>query len=60
MKVHLPYGRQGLDVELPDRAQVLLPERLPSLADPLEAVRQALREPIGSAPLAELVHEEEW
>src|SRR4030042_1505301 len=52
MKVHLPYGRQGLDVELPDRAHVLLPERLPSLGDPLEAVRQALREPIGSPPPA--------
>jgi len=59
MKVHLPYGRQGLDVELPDRAHVLLPERLPSLADPLEAVRQALREPIGSPPLAELVQPED-
>jgi nickel-dependent lactate racemase len=56
MKVHLPYGRLGLDVELPDRAHVLVPERLPALADPLEAVRQALREPIGSGPLAELVH----
>ena len=59
MKVHLPYGRQGLDVELPDRAHVLLPERLPALADPREAVRQALREPIGSAPLAELVRPED-
>jgi nickel-dependent lactate racemase len=59
MKVHLPYGRQGLDVELPDRAHVLLPERLPSLGNPLEAVRQALREPIGSPPLAELVKPED-
>jgi nickel-dependent lactate racemase len=59
MKVHLPYGRQGLDVELPDRAHVLLPERLPRLADPLKSVRQALREPIGSPPLAELVHAED-
>jgi nickel-dependent lactate racemase len=59
MKVHLPYGRQGLDVELPDRAHVLLPERLPPLADSLEAVRQALRDPIGSPPLAELVHPED-
>jgi nickel-dependent lactate racemase len=59
MKVHLPYGRLGLDVELPDRAHVLVPERLPALADPLEAVRQALQEPIGSPPLAELVHAED-
>jgi len=37
-----------------------LPERLPSLGDPLEAVRQALREPIGSPPLAELDRAAEW
>jgi len=55
MKVHLPYGRQGLEVELPEQAQVLLPERVPALARPQEAVRQALRQPIGSPPLAELV-----
>jgi len=55
MKVRLPYGRQGLEVALPDQAQVLLPERVPTLARPEEAVRQALRQPIGSPPLAELV-----
>jgi len=55
MKVHLPYGRRGLEVALPEQAQVLLPERVPVLARPEEAVRQALRQPIGSPPLAELV-----
>ncbi len=42
MKVHLPYGRQGLEVTLPDQAQVLLPKRVPAVARPEEAVRQAL------------------
>jgi nickel-dependent lactate racemase len=55
MKVHLPYGRQGLEVELPEHAEVLLPKRVPALARPEEGVRQALREPVGSPPLAELV-----
>jgi nickel-dependent lactate racemase len=55
MKVHLPYGREGLQVELPDQAQVLLPKRVPALARPEEAVRQALSQAIGSPPLAELV-----
>jgi nickel-dependent lactate racemase len=55
MKVHLPYGRHGLEVELPEQAQVLLPKRVPALARLEEAVRQALRQPIGSPPLAELV-----
>jgi len=55
MKVHLPYGRQGLEVELPEQARVLLPKRVPPLPRPEEAVREALRQPIGSPPLAELV-----
>jgi nickel-dependent lactate racemase len=55
MKVRLSYGRQGLEADLPEQTQVLLPRRLPALAQPEEAVRQALRQPIGSPPLAELV-----
>jgi nickel-dependent lactate racemase len=55
MKVHLPYGRQGLQVELPEQVRVLLPKHVPALARPEEAVRQALRQPIGSPPLAEVV-----
>jgi nickel-dependent lactate racemase len=55
MKVRLSYGRQGLEVEMPEQAQVLLPKRVPPLAQPQEAVREALRQPIGSPPLAELV-----
>ncbi len=55
MKVHLAYGRDGLDVELPDSAHVLLPERVPTLADPAAAVQAALRQPIASPPLRDLV-----
>jgi len=55
MKVHLSYGRHGLDVELPDGADVLLPERTPALPRPEVAVREALRQPIGSRPLSALL-----
>jgi len=55
MKVHLSYGRHGLDVELPDDADVLLPERTPALPRPEAAVREALRQPIGSRPLSALL-----
>src|SRR3972149_5181164 len=54
MKLHLAYGRDGLEVELPDHAHVLTPERLPALADPAAAIRGALREPIASPPLRDL------
>jgi len=55
MKVHLAYGRHGLDVELPDAADVLLPERTPALPQPQAAVREALSQPIGSRPLPALL-----
>ena len=55
MRVQLAYGRHELNVELPDHAHPLLPERLPALADPTTAIREALRQPIASPPLRELV-----
>ncbi len=56
MRVHLEYGRTGLDVELPDRNVVgcLQYRSLQPLADPQAAVRQCLERPIGSPPLAAL------
>jgi nickel-dependent lactate racemase len=55
MKVELAYGRSGLRVDLPDDAHVLEPVQVSALPDPVAAVREALRRPIGCAPLRELV-----
>ena len=55
MKVQLAYGRTGLRVDLPNHAHVLEPAQVPALPDPIAAVREALRRPIGCAPLQELV-----
>ena len=57
MRVHLEYGRSGLDVELPDRHVVKCLGYPPSqpLADPQAAVRQcAGAAQSASPPLAEL------
>ncbi len=56
MRVHLEYGRTGLDVELPERNVVgcLRYRPLEPLADPEGAVRRSLERPIGSPSLAEL------
>lgn len=56
MKVHLDYGRAGLDVQLPDDLTVSIvePAKGVPLADPRAAVAAALAAPIGTAPLAEL------
>jgi lactate racemase len=57
MKVHLAYGRDGLDVSLPDSAQITLlePRYVPGLSDEDAAMRAALRQPMGTLPVRELV-----
>jgi nickel-dependent lactate racemase len=56
MITELRYGRDGLQVELPDAnvAAVLRQRQLPSLQDPVAATRDALSDPIDCAPLAEI------
>jgi len=54
MKLTLPYGEHGLDVEVHDTATVLVPERTPPLADPVAAGREAVAEPIAGPPLARI------
>ncbi len=56
MQVHLEYGEQGLDVELPDDATVLQPRDVAGLPDPQQAVADALAQPLGSPPLGEVVN----
>ncbi|MBF8282453.1 MAG: hypothetical protein HW378_1368 [Anaerolineales bacterium] len=53
--VHLAYGREGLTVELPGPVDVAAAPLVPGLPDEAAALRAALREPIGSRPLAALV-----
>jgi lactate racemase len=56
MKLKLDYGRTGLDVTLPDANLVgpLSIRPAPPLADPQAAILEAMANPIGSRPLAEL------
>jgi nickel-dependent lactate racemase len=56
MKVTLDYGRTGLPIELPDDRVVgpLAIRPAAPLADPQAAVEQALTQPIGTPPLAEV------
>lgn len=53
--VRLAYGRNGLLADLPASADVLEPRYLRGLADPEAAMRTALRNPIASPPLRQLV-----
>lgn len=58
MRVQLEYGRTGLTVELPDDRVVrkLGYRHMPAIADPEAEVQRLLRQPTGTAPLAELAH----
>jgi nickel-dependent lactate racemase len=56
MKVHLQYGRDGLDVEIPsERVRVIEPTFVPGLPDEEAAFTEAVRAPIGGKPLRECV-----
>jgi nickel-dependent lactate racemase len=56
MRVHLDYGTQGLEVDLPDeRVTVIEPVRRPAVPDPHATLLDAIRRPIGCAPLGQQV-----
>ena len=57
MKVHLAYGKQGLDIHLSDtlRVDVLTPRQPKAECDPAGAVRTALQYPIGCKALSRQV-----
>ena len=54
-KVKLAYGKDDLIIQVPDKAVIIEPKHLPGLADEKSAVLTALRQPIGTPPLKEMV-----
>ena len=56
MRVDLPFGRELLPIEVPDYATVLRPNPTASTLGPVEAIRDALRNPIAGPPLTERVN----
>ncbi|MCL4833691.1 MAG: nickel-dependent lactate racemase [Caldilineaceae bacterium] len=56
MKIHLQYGRDGLDVDVPDEnVTVLRPQFVSGLADEQAGFVEAVRAPIGSPPLRQKI-----
>lgn len=55
MRLHLPFGRAGLEVDVPEGAEVLALPDMPALSDPQGAVRGCLRSPTGCPPLTGMV-----
>ena len=55
MRIHLQYGQRGLDIDLPGDVTVLQPRFVEGLPDEHAAFLDAVRTPIDSAPLSEVV-----
>src|SRR5689334_19954295 len=56
MRVHLQYSTDGLSVDLPgSNITVLEPKFLNGLADEAAGFREAVRKPIGSKPLKDVI-----
>jgi len=55
MNVDLLYGQEGLSVDLPEDSLLIEPKNLNKLEDEKEAIRQALRDPIGTDSLKESI-----
>jgi nickel-dependent lactate racemase len=60
MNVHLQYGREGIDVEIPsNNVTVLRPQFVAGLPDEKAAFLDAVRAPIDAAPLAQQIDAED-
>ena len=55
MQIQLKYGRGFLDVDVPEDATVVWPQETAGLPDEAAALTEALRRPLGTAPLRDLV-----
>ncbi|MBP1971243.1 nickel-dependent lactate racemase [Virgibacillus natechei] len=55
MNTELLYGKEGLTLDLPENAYIIEPKNLPKLGNDKEAIKEHLRNPIGSPSLKESV-----
>jgi lactate racemase len=56
MIIHLQYGKEGFEVDIPSsNVTTLAPRFIPGLPDEAAAFREAVRAPINSKPLRELI-----
>lgn len=55
VKTELLYGKEGLELNLPAQSFIIEPKNLLKLEDEKEAIRHALRNPIGTSSLKESV-----
>jgi nickel-dependent lactate racemase len=55
LRINLAYGRTGLEVDLPYEVDVIRARFVPGIPDETDALKSAMRAPIASPPLRELI-----
>jgi nickel-dependent lactate racemase len=55
VRIHLQYGRDGIDAEIPGDVTVVAPRFVEGLPDERAAFLEAVRRPLAARPLAEIV-----
>lgn len=55
--VHALYGKEGIDLQVPDDTRVLTGKQPPAIQEPDRAVAYHLEHPVGCPPLRELLRE---
>lgn len=55
MKVHLDYGKTGLEVDLPEHVELIQPRHIAGLKNEKQKAKDSLRYPTGTPPLREMV-----
>ena len=57
MKIHLQYGKGGLDIDIPaSNVTILEPQFIKGLQNESDKFKAAVRDPIGSKPLKDLIN----
>ena len=56
METTLLYGKDNLTINVPEDTLILKPNNIPGVADEIGSLREALKAPIGSPPLREMVN----
>ena len=60
MKIKLTYGRGYKTINVPDDGTTIITSKqMPALADEASVIQHALRNPIGTPPLRELVNSDD-
>ena len=54
MQVQLPYGKNTVQVDIPDGSTIAYPRDLPGVKDVDEEIRRAMAKPIGCHPCGRL------